>query len=137
LSSILILDEDGDARAALKQILVAAGYEVVGTGTRESGPRLYRKVTPDLVIAAIFVPEHKGMKTVFRILHEDPAARILAIGHGLEGRPGIADHLSGAFNLAQLLDKVDRCLDPQETPKRLAGGSALHLAPERAALAAE
>ncbi|MHC4713368.1 MAG: response regulator transcription factor [Planctomycetota bacterium] len=52
---ILVVDDDPDYQAAVKQILSGAGYEVIQAQTKEAGLEALRNAGPDLVILDIMM----------------------------------------------------------------------------------
>lgn len=52
---ILVVDDDPDYQAAVKQILEGAGYEVVQAQTKEDGLEALKETRPDLVILDIMM----------------------------------------------------------------------------------
>lgn len=54
---ILVIDDDPDIRESLKLILEANGYAFAGAATGEDGLRVYREVSPDLIILDLMMEE--------------------------------------------------------------------------------
>jgi DNA-binding response OmpR family regulator len=54
---ILYVDDDEDYRFAIRQILEAAGYEMVEASDGEEGLRVLREQSPDLVIVDLMMEE--------------------------------------------------------------------------------
>ena len=52
---ILVVDDDRDYQAAMRQVLEGAGYEVVSAFTKEDGLATLRDAGPDLVILDIMM----------------------------------------------------------------------------------
>jgi DNA-binding response OmpR family regulator len=55
--TVLCVDDDADILDALKTILNGAGYACVGASTAEEGLKVYKKETPDLIIADLMMEE--------------------------------------------------------------------------------
>jgi DNA-binding NarL/FixJ family response regulator len=77
--SVLIVDDHPGFRAQARALLVAAGYEVVGEAADgESGVRVARDLSPDVVLLDVQLPDSTGFEVVRLIAGEpDPPAIIL------------------------------------------------------------
>jgi DNA-binding NarL/FixJ family response regulator len=70
--SVLIVDDHPGFRARAQALLVSAGYEVVGEAADgESGVRVARDLSPDLVLLDIQLPDITGFEVV-RMVHCEP-----------------------------------------------------------------
>ena len=70
--SVLIVDDHPGFRARARALLVAAGYEVVGEAADgESGVRMARDLSPDLVLLDVQLPDITGFEVVRRV-HSEP-----------------------------------------------------------------
>ncbi len=80
MKRIIIVDDDAIVRNALKQILEAKGYSVVGTG--ESGKQalaLYERHRPDIILLDIRMAGMTGLEAAKAILSRFNDAKILFI----------------------------------------------------------
>jgi DNA-binding NarL/FixJ family response regulator len=77
--SVLIVDDHPGFRAQARALLVAAGYEVVGEAADgESGVRVARDLSPDVVLLDVQLPGITGFEVVRLIAGDpDPPAIIL------------------------------------------------------------
>jgi DNA-binding NarL/FixJ family response regulator len=63
--SVLIVDDHPGFRAQARALLVAAGYEVVGEAADgESGVRVARDLSPDVVLLDVQLPDRTGFEVV-------------------------------------------------------------------------
>ena len=70
--SVLIVDDHPGFRAQARALLVAAGYEVVGEAADgESGVRVARDLSPDVVLLDVQLPDITGFE-VLRLVHGEP-----------------------------------------------------------------
>lgn len=77
--TILIIDDEPDARTILRTICEAEGYTVYEAGTGAEGLRLARGLKPDLATVDLMMPDIDGFGVIER-LKEDPAtAQIQAV----------------------------------------------------------
>jgi DNA-binding NarL/FixJ family response regulator len=69
---VLLVDDDEEARALLKELLETEGIEVVGeAGNGAQGVQLARELKPDVVLMDIRMPGTGGLEAA-RILSESP-----------------------------------------------------------------
>jgi DNA-binding NarL/FixJ family response regulator len=70
--SVLIVDDHPGFRAQARALLVAAGYEVVGEAADgESGVRVARDLSPDVVLLDVQLPDSTGFELV-RLMAGEP-----------------------------------------------------------------
>src|SRR6266480_3656529 len=67
VARILVMDDDGTLRGAIRVALEAAGYEVMEAADGQAGLRLQREQGADLVLVDIFIPE-RGGRELLRVL---------------------------------------------------------------------
>ena len=112
--SVLIVDDHPGFRAQARALLAAAGYEVVGEATDgESGVRVARDLSPDVVLLDVQLPDITGFEVVQRVHSApDPPAVILissreACDYGSRiGRSGALGFISKAELSASTLRAV-------------------------------
>jgi DNA-binding NarL/FixJ family response regulator len=69
---VLIVDDHPGFRAQARVLLAAAGYEVVGEAADgESGVRVARDLSPDLVLLDVQLPDITGFEVAQRV-HSQP-----------------------------------------------------------------
>src|SRR5436189_4697771 len=97
VARILVMDDDGMLRGAIRIALEAAGYEVLEAADGHAGLRLQREQTADLVLVDIFMPERDGLEVIRALRAEIPQPKIVAMSGG--GRTGQVEVLRAAAAL--------------------------------------
>ncbi len=120
MARILIIDDDDQMRAMLRQVLERAGHEALEASDGRGGLEAHREAPFQLVITDILMPEGEGLETIRQLRQVSPDVIIVAIsGGGQTGtldfldvaqRLGAARSLQKPFGLQELLDVVDELL---------------------------
>ena len=77
---ILIVDDAMFMRMMIRDILIAAGYDVVGEASDGAeAVEMFSRLRPDLVLMDITMPEVNGIKAVQDIKGIDPDAKIVMV----------------------------------------------------------
>lgn len=117
--NILIIDDDALVRQSVADYLSDSGYEVHVASDGRSGLNLYDKVSPDLIICDLRMPEMDGL-SVLRTLSERKVSTPLIFLSGAGSvsdvvealRFGAADYLIKPIIDMEVLDlAVQRCLE--------------------------
>lgn len=116
---ILIVDDAAFMRMMIKNILVKAGFEIVGEAENGAvGVELYKAHNPDLVTMDITMPEMDGIQAVKAIRATDPNANIImcsAMGQQamvMEAiQAGAKDFIVKPFQQDRILQAIDRVLN--------------------------
>jgi YesN/AraC family two-component response regulator len=82
MASILIIEDDDQLRAMLREMLGRTGYEVTEARNGNEGIKLYRENPTDLVITDIIMPEKEGVETIIELKRDFPDVNIIAISGG-------------------------------------------------------
>jgi len=106
--SILIIDDEISSRYALKEIFEYLGYEVYVACNGREGIEYYRRITTDIVLTDIYMPDKDGLETILEIKTEFPEAKIIAMS-GMNG--GNVDF----FQVARYLGAIDCIRKPFES----------------------
>jgi DNA-binding response OmpR family regulator len=121
MSTILVMDDDEQVRAMLRQALEREGYEVLDAPDGKEGMRLFREQGADLIITDLIMPEKEGLETIMELRRDFPDVKIIAISGG--GRVSADEYLDQAykfgarviltkpFALEELLDAVRELLE--------------------------
>ena len=87
MAKILIVDDEEHVRAALKQVLERAGYEVAVAATGNEGLELMQQEGADLVITDVIMPGIDGITTARKIREKFRNTRIIVISGGGKAAP--------------------------------------------------
>ena len=87
MAKILIVDDEEHVRAALKQVLERAGYEVVVAETGNEGLEMMKHEGADLVITDVIMPGIDGITTARKIREKYRDTRIIVISGGGKTAP--------------------------------------------------
>jgi len=108
--SILIIDDDVSLRSLLKDIFEYANYEVYLACNGKEGVESYRRITTDIVLTDMYMPEKDGLETIREIKKEFPQAKIIAMSGGYKGGE---DLLHSARNLGAI-DSIRKPFNPDD-----------------------
>ncbi len=92
---ILYVDDDDDDRLAVRQMLDAAGYEMVEASDGEEGLRVLKKTDPDLVLLDLMMEEvDAGVSLLKQIRARDkaiPVYLLSSVGETLSTTTSVAE----------------------------------------------
>ena len=94
LKRILIIDDDDQFRAMLREMLERSGYEIVETSDGKEGLQRYKENPTDLVITDLIMPEKKGIETIQELKQDFPDVKIIAVSGGGWVDPVVYLHLA-------------------------------------------
>ena len=89
---ILLVEDDPQVLAMLRDTLIAEGYEVVSAGNGREAIEAYREIRADLVVTDIIMPEVDGVEAIHSLRREFPDVKIIAISGG-------SPHIAGEYLL--------------------------------------
>lgn len=101
---ILLVDDEAIIRLDLKEMLLEAGYEVIGeAGNGEEAVRLTKELTPDFVIMDVKMPVMDGITAAKMIADENLAPVLLLTAYSQQD---IVDKASASGVIAYLVKPV-------------------------------
>jgi two-component system KDP operon response regulator KdpE len=109
---ILLVDDDPGILVAVKQALVAHGYEVTTATNGSEALAAFERKPPDLILLDLLLPRRDGLEVCRYILEESPTPIIVLSIKGSEADIvsvldlGADDYLIKPFRLAELLARV-------------------------------
>jgi CheY-like chemotaxis protein len=119
-ASILLVDDNEDARVTVARILDMAGYRVAQAPNARAASALLKEQVPDLVITDIFMPDGDGFEMLNELRDREPKIPVIAISGGgvqqgldvlaIAGRLGAKKVLYKPFARRQLLDAIAEAL---------------------------
>lgn len=84
--AILVVEDQDDVRATLRDILEADGYDVIEAVDGGQALELLETRPADLVITDIFMPEKDGIQTIIELRRKHPSIKIIAVSGGGHAR---------------------------------------------------
>ena len=82
--SILIIDDNDQIRAFLREALEQAGYAVLEASDGQKGLRQFRKTPTALVITDVLMPDGDGLEVTMALRRESSAVKIIVLTGGAE-----------------------------------------------------
>ncbi len=108
---ILVVDDDNEMRAMLRQMLEFDGFEVVDASNGKIAERLYHEQSFDLIITDLIMPEKEGIELIMDLRQACPDVRFIAISGGGRLEPGeylpIAMDLGASCTLEKPFQRKD------------------------------
>jgi CheY-like chemotaxis protein len=125
MATILIVDDQPEARRPLAKLLKQEGYKVLTAGDAYAAMATAKRLRPDLILLDVMIPPMDGL-TLLMLLRDDPCGRdipvIVLTGLEDENTAARARHLGvreflvkSHFSAEELLDAVRRQVPQPET----------------------
>ncbi|HYL87301.1 MAG TPA: response regulator [Burkholderiales bacterium] len=114
---VLIVDDNADLRASLKQLLELLGYEVETARDGAAALKAQRERRAAVVITDLFMAGVEGMETIARFKADWPQVRVIAMSGG-------GEHARGSYLPAALHVGADAILQKPFTVRTLLGALA-------------
>ena len=118
--TVLVVDDSDVIRRVLSLILEGEGYRVVECPTGSAAPDLARASHPDVITLDLDLPDGDGRDVLRRIrrdgeLGDVPVVIVSAYADELSSaeRSDVTDVIAKPFDVDDLLDRLDRALQPQ------------------------
>ena len=109
MADILIIDDDTQLSAMLKQLLERNGYSVLTAPDGSKGIDLYHSDGARLIITDLIMPVKEGIETIAELIKENPSVKIIAISGGGRLKPDSYLNLAETFGAARTFTKpIDR-----------------------------
>ncbi|MDM8523612.1 response regulator [Desulfococcaceae bacterium HSG8] len=105
MAHILIIDDEKQIRAMLRQMLEFEGYEVTEADDGKKGVRSHSEKPADLIITDIVMPEKEGIETILDIRKISPAVKIIAMSGGGRIEPETYLHMARSFGAMRTFAK--------------------------------
>jgi DNA-binding response OmpR family regulator len=122
MAKILLIDDEEGMRRWTSHFLNTSGHDAFTAADGQPGIELAREIKFDLVITDIIMPDKEGLETIMELKKEYPDLPIVAMSGGGHMRSedilemalslGAVDTLQKPFTGDDLLEMIDRCLNP-------------------------
>jgi len=117
VSTILVVEDNRNLAAGLRQNLEVEGHEVVLAASGAEGLEAFERAAPDLVILDLMLPGMDGFEVLARLRRRRAAQPVLLLtARGAEAdkvrglRGGADDYVTKPFGVLELLARVDALL---------------------------
>lgn len=97
MARILIIDDESLVRAFLREVLEAAGHEVMEGANGDDAVKIFAEFHPDILIVDVIMPDQDGIYAIREIRRTMPQAKVIAMS-GMHSLVGF-DYLKPAVKL--------------------------------------
>jgi CheY-like chemotaxis protein len=110
-SSVLVVDDDADTRAALEALLTDEGYVVLTAATATEALALLVGMVPSVVLLDLRLPDQHGSEVLDRLRVMGGAVPVITMSASpqpadLSGHYPVLGHLVKPFGIDDLLERV-------------------------------
>ncbi|MDQ2669767.1 MAG: ATP-binding protein [Gemmatimonadota bacterium] len=115
-STVLVIDDDADARELLERLLTKDGHRVVQAGGGEEGLALARELRPNLITLDVLMPQQDGWSVLSALraepeLADIPVLVLSVVDHAAAGKAlGAAAHMRKPVDRDAFVGEVRRLL---------------------------
>ncbi len=117
MANILVIEDQDNVRATIREMLVRGGYEVTEAANGKEGLQRIEEHAPEAVITDILMPEMDGLETIRHIVKTRPQLPVIAYTASITTpylqtalKFGAVYALYKPFKQAELLDAVRKAL---------------------------
>lgn len=82
MACVLVAEDSSEIRDILRKILEFGGFEVFEVSNGKEAIESQRKISADILITDILMPEKDGIETILEFRRDFPSVKILAISGG-------------------------------------------------------
>lgn len=115
---ILLVEDDSTLSFIIQDALTREGFDVICASNGETGLRIFKESSPDIVVADVMMPKMDGFEMVRLIRLSSPAVPVLfltartALDDVVKGfELGANDYLRKPFQLAELIVRIKSLLN--------------------------
>lgn len=105
MADILIIDDDAQLSAMLKQLLERQGYTVTTAPDGNKGIQLFQDEGARLIITDLIMPVKEGIETIAELTKTHPDVKIIAISGGGRLKPESYLNLAETFGALRSFTK--------------------------------
>ncbi len=117
MKKILIVDDSRVSRKMLGNMLEKSGFEVAAEAINgREGYELYDKLSPDVVLMDITMPEMNGLEAMKLILEHDPEAKVIIISAAGQIKKkeeamaaGAVAFIAKPYSNQEIIDAINNC----------------------------
>lgn len=117
MKKILIVDDSRVSRKMIRNMLESSGFEVVGEAINgKEGCELFKKISPDVVLMDITMPEMNGLEALKIIKEDNPEAKIIIISAAGQDdnkiaaiKAGAEDFITKPYEDQKIIDSINKC----------------------------
>lgn len=124
MARILVVDDDGAIRGAIRRLLMLEGFEVIEAINGREAIAKYRQDPVDLVITDIWMPDKDGLEVIRELRQVTPDLPMIAMSGGSSrGQLDFLNHAE-AFGACQVLQKPFKIEDLVSSVKQFVADEA-------------
>ena len=105
MARILVVDDDGAIRGAIRKVLTLEGFEVIEAMNGRDAIASYREQPVELVITDIWMPDKDGLEVIRELRQISPDLPMIAMSGGSSRGQLDFLHHAEAFGACQVIQK--------------------------------